>query len=435
MPKRDFRPTGPRIVSDRRAAVSMIVAATLPVLLGVMALGIDVSYWTTVRIELQRTTDIAAMAGAAKYASTNSSGQALTTAANIAELNGLPVGTRTGDGVTTLIDQYGDYSATFSFTTSPIRITATIHRSLPYMFAVILVPNPSQKETITAAAAAQIFPRSQSGLACVLALNGSSTGITTQSDLTVSGGNGTSISMSGCDLRSDASMNFNGSPGLAVPNLIASGSVSGSYNNTCGTATSCDQQITGVPQLPDPLASSYGNALAVPIATVAQPSGTTLSPPPAGEAYQSLDFGSHTYTLSPGVYYVSGPVTFDSSSVVSGAGVTVIVGSGGSITMNGSTTVNLTAPSSGPTAGLLFGSSTANAVTFSGNSNATLGGAVYLPNGTANISGNTSPSSNCLQVVAQNVTFEGSSSFSSAGCASLGVPQISDYPATARLVQ
>jgi Flp pilus assembly protein TadG len=421
-----------RIVTDRRAAISLIVAASLPVLIGVMAFGIDISYWTAVRIELQRTADIAALAGAAKYASTYSSSKALTTAANIAELNGLPVGSRTGDGITTLTDQYGAYTATFAFTTSPAQITATVHHSLQYTFAAILASGSSQTETISATAVAQTFPRN-SNESCVLALSGYSTGITTSTDLTISGGKGTNVSMSGCDLRSDASIAFNGSPGVAVPNLVASGGISGSYNNTCTSSTSCDQQFVGVPQVPDPFASTYN--LSVPASAVAQPQGTTLSPPPAGEAYQSLAFGSATYTLNPGIYYVSGSVTFDSNSAVSGTGVTIIMGSGGSLTMNGSTTVNLTAPSTGSTAGLLFGSTTSNSITFNGNASLTLAGALYTPNSSVTISGNTSSTGSCLSLVALNVAFAGSSSFASSGCAALGVPPIYDYPATARLVE
>ena len=421
---------------ERRAAVSLVVAIAFPVVLGVMALGVDVSYWATVRVKLQRTADIAAMVSALKYASTYNSSNALSAAVNIAELNGLPVGTQTGNGTSTLTVTYGAYSATFTVTEAPAQVTAIVQQSLPLIFGGILVSGPHTTETISATAVAQIFPRSGSTQSCVLGLNGFSTGVTTSDDLTISGGKNTSISMSACDLRSDASINFNGSPGLAVPNLLASGTVSGSYDSLqCPSSQPCDQQFIGVPQVPDPFAQTYGSALTVPTATIAQPSGTTLSPPPAGEAYQSLAFGSATYTLNSGIYYVSGSVKFDSNSTVNGTGVSIVMGSGGTFTMNGDTTVNLTAPSTGSTAGLLFGSSTSNAITFNGNSNLTLGGVIYVPSGTVTVSGNTSPAASCLNVVAQSVAFAGSSAFTNAGCGGLGAPPIFDYPATVRLVQ
>ncbi|GAA4476183.1 hypothetical protein GCM10023157_06560 [Gluconacetobacter asukensis] len=51
------------IASDRRGAVALLVALALPVLMGVLGLGIDVSYWAMTRLELQRVADIAAVAG------------------------------------------------------------------------------------------------------------------------------------------------------------------------------------------------------------------------------------------------------------------------------------------------------------------------------------------------------------------------------------
>jgi hypothetical protein len=81
---------------------------------------------------------------------------------------------------------------------------------------------------------------------------------------------------------------------------------------------------------------------------------------------------------------------------VNGAGVTFIMS--GSLTVNGSSTLNLTAPSSGTTAGLLFSSSSGSA-TFHGNSTQNLAGAIYMPNGTVTMIGNTTGTSNCLVTV------------------------------------
>jgi hypothetical protein len=103
--------------------------------------------------------------------------------------------------------------------------------------------------------------------------------------------------------------------------------------------------------------------------------------------------------------------------------------------VNGSSNLNLTAPSGGPTAGLLFGSSSGSA-TFSGDSRG-LDGAIYVPNGSVTMSGNaTSGTSNCFMVVANTVTFQGNSSntFANSGCGSLGVPNVYDLPGIVRLI-
>jgi len=327
-----------------------------------------------------------------------------------------------------LTDSYGDYSATITFT-SPANVTVTTQRAVPLMFTKLFLS--ASTHTVAAIAVAQVMPRTSGSRSCVLALNGLSDSITTTNDLTISGGKNTNIQMSGCDLRSDASTQFNGSPTVGVPHIAASGTIGGSYTNSCSSGqTPCDQQLTSLPQVPDPLAAAYGSQLSVSAASAPQPGGLTLGP----GTYSSLTFGSGIYTLSPGIYYVNGSIKFSGSGTVNGTGVTFIMT--GNLQVGGGSTLNLIAPSSGATAGLLFGSnSSGSSVTFAGNSTQNIAGAIYLPNGSVTITGNTSSSSNCLISVAQSETFAGSSSFGISGCASLGVPAVYDLPGIVRLIQ
>ncbi|HEY2131695.1 MAG TPA: pilus assembly protein TadG-related protein [Acetobacteraceae bacterium] len=382
-----------RFARDQCGAFALMTALTLPILVGVMGLGIDVSYWATIRAELQRAADASAAAGAAKYASTATASSALTAAANVAQLNGLPVGVRTGDGKTTLTDSYGNYSATITFS-SPANVTVTMQRAVPLIFTRIFLS--ASMQTVTATDVAQVTPRTNGSTSCVLALNGFSDGITTTDDLTVSGGKNTDIAMSGCDLRSDASVQFNRKPQVGVPSIAASGTIGGSYDQIYSGQTSCDQPLSSLPQIPDPWAAKYGSQLSVSSATTSQPNSNGFGPASSGTAYSSLSFGSGTYTLSPGTYYVAGNISFQGNGTVNGAGVTFIMS--GSLTVNGSSTLNLTAPSSGTTAGLLFSSSSGSA-TFHGNSTQNLAGAIYMPNGTVTMIGNTTGTSNCLVTV------------------------------------
>ncbi len=431
----------PRFEFDRRGTLSAVTALILPIMIGVMALGFDISYRAAIRSQLQRTADISALAGAGQYASTVSSAAALTTTANVIELNGFPVGTRGGNGTTTLTDNYGNYSASISFT-SPGTIVVTAQRVVSLMFSNMFLSTSSQ--TVSATAAAQISPRASGNLSCALALNGSANSITTTDNLTISGGKNTDIQMSGCNLRSDASIQFNGTPTVGTPSIVASGTVGGSYTHNCQAGqTPCDQQSTSMPQVPDPFASTYGGLLTVSGTPIPQPSGTSFGPAPAGSVYSSLSFGSGEYTLSPGIYYVAGSVSFGGEGSVSGSGVTIVTT--GSIKAGGGSTLNLSAPTSGPAAGLLFGSmSPGSGVAFDGNSTQNLTGAIYMPNGSVTITGSTNwptdstddkSTSNCLISVAQSVTFAGSSSFAASGCTSFGVPTTYDLPSVARLTQ
>jgi Flp pilus assembly protein TadG len=425
-----------RARQDRNGSVAVIAAFTAPLLVLALGLGIDVSYWMAVRLQLQRMADLAAMAGAANYASKTTASSALITAANVAELNGLPAASRT-TGTSTISENYGVWSANFSTNSSAQLVTVSLQRQVATFFTAAVL---TTKPTISVSATAQVVSRSNVGQACVVALQGYSSGVTTSDDLTANGN--VDISLSGCDLRADASMVFNGNVTLAVANLIASGTVtmSGNISEPC---TQCDNVLKQQPQIPDPFAGTYNAAVtSIPSTTVSQPSGNTLSPPPAGTAYSSLSFngnntaaGGNPITFNPGIYYVSGAVSFNGNTTIVGQGVTIISGDG--ITMNGNTSVDLTAPTSGQTAGLIFGTNASGAsVDFNGNSGEVLRGAIYAPNAPVTINGNSDTGAGaCLTIVAYSVTFNGNSALSNAGCSSMGVPTASDEPGIARLIQ
>jgi Flp pilus assembly protein TadG len=424
--------------------VAVISAVVAPLLVLAMGLGIDVSFWMATRLQLQRMADLAAMAGAAKYASRPDASSALITAANVAELNGFPAALRTtapntpSTGTNTLSESYNVWSGSFASNSNAQLVTVTLQRQVPRFFSAAVL---TSKPIISVTAAAQVVPRPGVGQACVLALQGYSSGVTTADDITGKGN--AQISLSGCDMRADASMVFKGNTSVAVPNLIASGTVTGITSNSCPQGQVCDNKVlTQQPQIPDPFSGTYGGLLtSIPTNTTSQPSGNTLSPPPTGTAYTSLDFsgdysGANAVTFNPGVYYVSGSVTFHGNGDVVGQGVTII--SGGGITFNGSTNVTLTAPTSGQTAaGLLFGTNSPTAsVLFNGNSSQTLRGAIYTPNTAVTINGNSDTGkSACLTIVANSVTFSGNSALTNSGCAAMGVPAVSDQPGIARLVQ
>ncbi|MGH7152920.1 MAG: pilus assembly protein TadG-related protein, partial [Acetobacteraceae bacterium] len=264
-----------RISRDRQASVSVIAALALPVCLGVMGLGIDVSQWAMVRQRLQGIADLAALAGAGRYAYTLDSTQALSAASGVAEVNGLPVGAASAPT--------SGYSATFAFSSSPPRVSVTIQRQVSLSFARLLTSATTQ--AVSATAVAQVFQRANGSQACVLGLQGFSNHQTSGTDLTFNGN--TDTNMAGCDLRSDAGITFNGNFSADVPQIIASGTITANGSKlSCPTGGDCDAQLTGMPQIPDPFAGSYGSLLD------AIPSGSS-----------SLNFnGNGTASYSPGSY-------------------------------------------------------------------------------------------------------------------------------------
>lgn len=101
-------------------------------------------------------------------------------------------------------------------------------------------------------------------------------------------------------------------------------------------------------------------------------------------------------TFSPGLYTIqSGPLHVQGNATVNGSGVSFLLGSGAYLDFQGSPTINISAMTTGPLAGLAFASDPStpaqtsviqgNVSTFLG---ATLSGSVYLPNHVLNIGGN-----------------------------------------------
>jgi Flp pilus assembly protein TadG len=420
-----------RLWRDQRGNITIVTALSVPVCAGVMAFGVDVSRWAVTRVELQRIADTAAMAGAMRYAETDNAAAGVTTAANVAELNGVPAGTRTGTGSESVTDDYGSWTASFSANTDAHTITATVQTAAPIWFGRIFTTATEQPVSATAVAWAK--QRHSGNGACVLALKGESTGITTYVDVTISGH--TSVSSSTCGVQSDGSLTVSGSATIAVPSVITSGSISLSGNASIKCPSSSPCSAAAQPQIPDPFSALYGSQLAIPSGGTATQSGTTLNP---GVYASGLSFnGNNSYTLNPGVYYVRGSIAISGNATVSGTGVTLISSDG--ISFSGNSTVNLSAPTSGPTAGLLYGTSTTNGtVSFSGNSANVMNGAIYAPNANASVTGNSTAfttQSSCTAIVAATISFSGNSNFNNSGCNDYGVPTIYAQSAKALLIQ
>jgi hypothetical protein len=173
-----------------------------------------------------------------------------------------------------------------------------------------------------------------------------------------------------------------------------------------------------VPQA-DPFASLPDPNISKGVKFNDKPQGkTTISP----GTYTGMDIQGNV-TMKPGVYYIDGgSFSVGSQANVSGDGVTIIMTSSSAGTdattiasadMNGGATVNLTAPTSGTYAGVLFyqdrraldsGSNKIN-----GNSSSKLQGAIYFPSQQLWFNGTTGMDIKCLQMVARRIDFNGNS--------------------------
>ncbi|GBQ93090.1 hypothetical protein GLI01_04430 [Gluconacetobacter liquefaciens] len=401
---------------DRRGAVALLVALALPVLMGVLGLAIDVSYWAMTRLELQRVADLAAVAGVARYGASGQVSDALDTAAAVAELNGLPAGRRDGDGIVTRIDMAGAYKTTITFA-APATLTVTIVKAAPRLFSALFLTSGTQP--VSARAVARLTVRSRGGAACVLALSGA--GETVLED-------GARLSMPGCDLRTNGALALGAEAAIDVANLVAGGTIGPGDSDICSALT-CVQYAA---QMADPYAAPYGSLLAVPLHAVSLPKGqTTLSPPSVGTAY-AWQVGGGDYTLMPGVYYISGDFSVNAGTTLTGVGVTIVAS--GNVTIDGNASLHLVAPATGPSAGLLFASA-GGLFQFTGGTATTLTGAIYAPHASLVIDGDNRAAADCLYAVAASVTFKGGARFADGDCRAAGMRPIYDLPGVARLVE
>jgi hypothetical protein len=119
-----------------------------------------------------------------------------------------------------------------------------------------------------------------------------------------------------------------------------------------------------------------------------------------------------TVEFEPGLYLIEGgDFRIGSNAAISGEGVVFFLADGVNLQFEGTATIDLSAPDSGPYAGILvFGSrdSLAASHTINGNVGSMLDGAIYAPTAHMTVSGNAQVSgTGCTQFVTNTITFTG----------------------------
>jgi hypothetical protein len=263
-----------------------------------------------------------------------------------------------------------------------------------------------------------------SGL-CVLALSGSIAGA-------IQASNGAIVQLTQCGVgansTSSTAITVSGAALLAAASLT----VVGNYRVTTGGTLNISGAIeTGAPATTDPYADRVvptpGNCL----------SGGSISHKnlalPAGTYCSGITISNTSKVTLNGVYVVrDGDFEVRGGSTVSGTATIVLTGTGsggniGSVTISNGAILNITAPASGATAGMVFfqdrRAPSSGTNDFVGSSSNTLNGAVYFPNQILNFSNGSSASSICTQLVARRITFSGGINLK-LSCAGMGTTPI-----------
>ena len=380
---------------DKRGNAIVIAAATLPLILGAAAIGVDTIQVSVARRQLQRSADSAAIAGA--YALVQSREVSPSVSHDLALNNDVPL-----NGAP--IIQNAPASGLYAGNIRAVRVILSTQRPVPF-FA--LFSSGSMNVTVEATAA-YIY----SGQFCVVSLETANvTGISFAGNTTTNLGCGV-IS----NARSTSAVTAGGSAVVTASPVAAVGGVppSASYVGATRLLPYSPPQPDPYAALPQPTVPTVcSNELRV------QPNDAPTTVQPG--CFRGMDIKG-TVTLAPGTYVIDGgTLGFGSQANVTAIGVTFILTSRtaasdpssiADVSINGGAQLNFSAPTSGTYAGVLMyqdrrapdGSSQIN-----GNSASSFQGGFYFPARQLTYNGTTGMQTQCLQLVARRLTFSGNS--------------------------
>ena len=327
----DIRRVFRAFVRDRKAAVSIVAALSLPALIAFSSLVAEYGHGLLIKTEDQRVADLAAYAGGLAYNSVGTSAAATSAANAVAALNGVAsanvsaslVNSPTGDGNQAVL--------------------VSVTSSLPLYLAQVV--GGSSSLPVSASAYAELNVQSTG---CIIALAGGGAGVT------LSGG--TAVTATGCSVASNNSetvpcgttitskwVTYNGS----APTVGCSG-----IRGPGGTSSSISKKLTT-----DPLAGSSGvTAATARVSTVTSEAGPSAPTVTAGgdvdfaysqastQAQLTTDHCTGTFASNTWTVTCSGFTSYNFGKITTGGGITVNFNTGGSAsnTYNFSGLINMT---------------------------------------------------------------------------------------------
>jgi Flp pilus assembly protein TadG len=405
-----------RFRRDQSGSYIIIAALVMPVLVGTAGLGTEVGWWLYTHKNMQSAADSAAVSAATAGSNLNAEADTVTA------LYGFTNGTQ---NVTVTVNQP---PSTGNYASSPQAVEVIISQPQPRLLSALFGTNPVP---ITARSVAM----PNAGTGCVLALDP-----TASSAVTVSGSN--QLSLINCNLYSDSnaspSLNVKGSASVSANQVGAVGDISGASNITASNGIR-----TGMRPIADP----YAN-----VSPPTEPScssakinvnsnGKTNSLSPGCYSGSITVNAGATLNLDPGIYYLDGAnLSVAGNATITGTGVTLVfTGSGsswGTASIGSNAIINLTAPSTGPTQGIvMYGDRkmpVGTAFNLTGGGTQNFGGAIYLPKANLSFSGGNGTSTSCTKIIADTIAFTGTSNLQ-VNCAALGTAAIGIT--TAQLVE
>ncbi|MEJ1159331.1 TadE/TadG family type IV pilus assembly protein [Prosthecomicrobium sp. N25] len=406
------------VLADETGGYSVVAAIMVPVWIGLTGFACEAGLWLYSKRTMQGASDLAAVSGAT--AGKTSAAAALAEAKAVAASIGFVDGT--GGAVVTVSrpPTQGAYAA------RPTAVEVTIVQDEPRWVSALWNATP-----VRASVRSVALPIEGGG--CVLALNR-----TTSGAVTIQGTSDVRLSQCGLydNSASASALVVGGSATLRAQSVDTVGGISGS-----SAITATDGMRTGSAVSPDPYATATFPPRTGCTANSLDVKGKkTLSP---GVYCNGLSFNANAEaTLEPGIYYIDrGSLTVNGGATITGTGVTLVFTSStgsnyATAAISGGASVNLSAPTSGPLAGIaVFADRNMPVGTtfkFNGGSTQSIQGAIYVPTGKVDYAGGAGAGGGCTQLVADTITFSGNAQFE-LNCSGRGTRTIGG--AGARLVE
>lgn len=399
-----------------KGAVAILTGLLLVILIGFAALAIDASLWYSEQRKLQFAADAGAVGGAIALATTGAS-TINTYATNDIHLNNCT----SGNNCTIVAINHPPASGPNAGNSGDVEVILSKPADM-FLAGIFFGTAP----TLHARAVAGNQPLNN----CIVAL--SNTGIA----VNVKGGAAILSPNCGVYSNSTASNSINVAGGGSITTNTVN-SAGGTNTAGGGIITATSGLVTGAAPVTDP----FGSVVMPTPSTTCTQTGYTLNNV-AGSINPGTYCGGITLksaanlTMNPGVYFLvqsgngpsnAGNFTAASQSIITAPGVTIVM-----TTINGSTnygtvsfpaqiTANMSPPTTGATAGILFfGDRNSSGLNekIDGGTAQILSGAIYFPTNNLDYSGQSGVTGNpCFQIVANTVTFTGGSTLGN-GCPS-----------------
>jgi uncharacterized membrane protein len=397
---------------DVRGNALALGAAALPLLIGGAGLALDTVTISLVKRELQRAADSAAIAGA--YSANHNSSAATatrTTLVNNAVTRDLAVNNEASLSAAAVV-QNAPLTGTYAGDTLAVRVQ--LRSNLSMSFLSLFDPTPVAIEVEATATTMR------DGDMCLLALEDSATvpGVTVGGSARINVGCGIATNS-----RAPAAITATGSSLVTANPLSAVGGIPAGNFSTSERYPNSSVQIDPFANIPAPSPTNCRN----PPTTLTALTTSTVGYNSADRSFcfngLSVDSPITMNFAEPTILYINGAgggnsgggLSIGPHGSITGTNVTIVLtttnsnpSSVATFNMNSSSVINMTAPATGPYAGLLIYEDRRapyRTTQFNGNSGSILNGALYFPSGRFYFNGTADMSASCLQLVAKQLDF------------------------------